>query len=105
MVLLILYFVPFDLLTPEEGFDAISDKLFVSPVVRTLVFTKANRAEVPPTPPPWNSLISTTFLKFLRLSPHDPKCPQTDALDSFHPPCNCMHGLFARNDYKKNVLT
>lgn len=46
MVLLILYFVPFDLLTPQESFDAVSEKLFVSPVVRTLVFTKASREEV-----------------------------------------------------------
>ena len=46
MVLLILYFVPFDLLTPQESFDAVSEKLFVSPVVRTLVFTKANKEEV-----------------------------------------------------------
>lgn len=46
MVLLILYFVPFDLLTPQQGFDAVADKLFVAPVVRTLVFTKANKAEV-----------------------------------------------------------
>lgn len=48
MVLLILYFVPWDLLTPEESFDAVADKLFVSPVLRTLVFTKANRDEVRP---------------------------------------------------------
>ena len=48
MVLLILYFVPFDLLTPQESFDAVSEKLFVSPVVRTLVFTKASREEVCP---------------------------------------------------------
>ena len=46
MALLILYFVPFDLLTPQESFRAVSDKLFVSPVVRTLVFTKASRTEV-----------------------------------------------------------
>ena len=46
MALLILYFVPFDLLTPQESFRAVSDKLFVSPVVRTLVFTKASRSEV-----------------------------------------------------------
>ena len=58
MVLLILYFVPFDLLTPEQGFEAVSDKLCVSPVVRTLVFTKANRAEVAFTPPSPPSLLA-----------------------------------------------
>ena len=46
MVLLILYFVPFDLLTPQDSFRAVADQLFVSPVVRTLVFTKASREEV-----------------------------------------------------------
>ena len=46
MVLLILYFVPFDLLTPQDSFNAVADKLFVSPVVRTLVFTKASKGEV-----------------------------------------------------------
>ena len=46
MALLILYFVPYDLLTPQESFNAVANKLFVSPVVRTLVFTKASRNEV-----------------------------------------------------------
>lgn len=46
MVLLILYFVPWDLLTPQESFDAVANKLFVSPVLRTLVFTKASKEEV-----------------------------------------------------------
>lgn len=46
MALLVLYFTPYDLLTPEKSFKAVADKLFVSPVVRTLVFTKASRDEV-----------------------------------------------------------
>ncbi|GAQ89897.1 hypothetical protein KFL_005740080 [Klebsormidium nitens] len=40
MLLLGLYFGPSDLLDPQESFRAIAGRLLVSPVVRTLVFTK-----------------------------------------------------------------
>jgi hypothetical protein len=44
MSLLVLYFQPFDLLTPQKSFEAISEKLIVGPVVRTLVYSKIPRA-------------------------------------------------------------
>jgi hypothetical protein len=40
MLLLGLYFGPSDLLDPQESFNAIAGRLLVSPVVRTLVFSK-----------------------------------------------------------------
>lgn len=40
MALLVLYFGPGDLLTPEASFAAISGRLFVGPVVETLVYSK-----------------------------------------------------------------
>ncbi|WIA12372.1 hypothetical protein OEZ85_012420 [Tetradesmus obliquus] len=40
MSLLVLYFNPSDLLTPQASFDAISRRLLVGPVVRTLVYDK-----------------------------------------------------------------
>eukprot|EP00898_Chlorokybus_atmophyticus_P005419 jgi/Chlat1/5879/Chrsp4S06390 len=40
MVLQILYFGPSDLLDPQRSFQAVCNKLIVSPVVRTLVFDK-----------------------------------------------------------------
>ncbi|KAF6261288.1 hypothetical protein COO60DRAFT_1681284 [Scenedesmus sp. NREL 46B-D3] len=40
MSLLVLYFNPSDLLTPQASFDAISQQLLVGPVVRTLVYDK-----------------------------------------------------------------
>lgn len=40
MALQILYFVPGNLLDPEASFQAISQKLLVSPVLQTLVYTK-----------------------------------------------------------------
>ncbi len=40
MALLVLYFGPGDLLTPQESFAAISGRLFVGPVVETLVYSK-----------------------------------------------------------------
>jgi hypothetical protein len=44
MSLLVLYFQPFDLLTPQRSFEAISERLIVGPVVRTLVYSKIPRA-------------------------------------------------------------
>jgi hypothetical protein len=44
MSLLVLYFQPFDLLTPQKSFEAISERLIVGPVVRTLVYSKIPRA-------------------------------------------------------------
>jgi hypothetical protein len=44
MSLLVLYFQPFDLLTPARSFGAISERLIVGPVVRTLVYSKIPRA-------------------------------------------------------------
>ena len=46
MALQILYFVPFNLVRPEGSFRAVAQQLLVSPVVKTLVFTKASRDEV-----------------------------------------------------------
>lgn len=40
MALLVLYFGPSDLLTPEESFAAFSNRLMVGPVVETLVYSK-----------------------------------------------------------------
>ncbi|KAL6745998.1 hypothetical protein V8C86DRAFT_2957901 [Haematococcus lacustris] len=40
MALLVLYFSPSDLLDPEESFRAISNRLFVGPVVELLVYNK-----------------------------------------------------------------
>jgi hypothetical protein len=40
MSLLVLYFSPSDLLTPDASFEAISDRLIVGPVVETLVYSK-----------------------------------------------------------------
>eukprot|EP00878_Enallax_costatus_P027653 GHUV01029795.1.p1 GENE.GHUV01029795.1~~GHUV01029795.1.p1 ORF type:complete len:181 (+),score=43.57 GHUV01029795.1:741-1283(+) len=40
MSLLVLYFNPSDLLTPQDSFEAISERLIVGPVVRTLVYDK-----------------------------------------------------------------
>lgn len=40
MLLLGLYFGPSDLLDPQKSFKAIAGRLLVSPVVRTLVFSK-----------------------------------------------------------------
>lgn len=44
MCLLVLYFNPFDLLTPDASFDAISKRLIVGPVVETLVYNKTPKA-------------------------------------------------------------
>ncbi|KIY94436.1 hypothetical protein MNEG_13525 [Monoraphidium neglectum] len=43
MCLLVLYFNPSDLLTPQESFEAISNRLLVGPVVQTLVYSKVPR--------------------------------------------------------------
>ncbi|KAF8071318.1 rbm8a [Scenedesmus sp. PABB004] len=40
MSLLVLYFNPADLLTPQASFDAVAERLLVGPVVRTLVYDK-----------------------------------------------------------------
>jgi hypothetical protein len=40
MSLLILFFNPSDLLTPDPSFDAFKDRLIVPPVVQTLVYSK-----------------------------------------------------------------
>ena len=40
MSLLVLYFSPSDLLTPDASFEAISERLIVPPVVETLVYSK-----------------------------------------------------------------
>jgi hypothetical protein len=40
MSLLVLYFSPSDLLTPDASFEAISNTLIVPPVVETLVYSK-----------------------------------------------------------------
>ena len=40
MVLLVLYFGPGDLLDPELSFKAVAGRLFVGPVVETLVYSK-----------------------------------------------------------------
>ena len=40
MSLLVLYFSPSDLLTPDASFEAISNRLIVPPVVETLVYSK-----------------------------------------------------------------
>ncbi len=40
MALLVLYFGPGNLLTPEDSFAAISNRLFCGPVVETLVYSK-----------------------------------------------------------------
>jgi hypothetical protein len=45
MTLQILYFAPYNLVLPEAGFRTIAQKLLVSPVIKTLVFTKASRDE------------------------------------------------------------
>ncbi|GBF99275.1 hypothetical protein Rsub_12035 [Raphidocelis subcapitata] len=44
MCLLVLYFSPSDLLTPQASFAAISNRLLVGPVVQTLVYSKVPRA-------------------------------------------------------------
>ncbi|KAI8465795.1 MAG: hypothetical protein J3K34DRAFT_525046 [Monoraphidium minutum] len=44
MCLLVLYFNPSDLLTPQASFDAISNRLLVGPVVQTLVYSKVPRS-------------------------------------------------------------
>ncbi|PNW73530.1 hypothetical protein CHLRE_13g562750v5 [Chlamydomonas reinhardtii] len=46
MALLVLYFGPGDLLTPEASFAAISGRLFVGPVVETLVYSKIPKSVV-----------------------------------------------------------
>ena len=40
MALQILYFVPGNLLNPESSFQALSERLVVSPVLQTLVYSK-----------------------------------------------------------------
>ena len=40
MALQILYFVPGNLLNPEASFQALSERLVVSPVLQTLVYSK-----------------------------------------------------------------
>ena len=40
MALQILYFVPGNLLNPESSFKALSERLVVSPVLQTLVYSK-----------------------------------------------------------------
>ena len=40
MALQILYFVPGNLLNPESSFRALSERLVVSPVLQTLVYSK-----------------------------------------------------------------
>lgn len=44
MALLVLYFSPSNLLTPEQSFAAISSRLMVGPVVETLVYSKVPKA-------------------------------------------------------------
>lgn len=44
MSLLVLYFGPSDLLTPQESFRALSNRLFVGPVVEVLVYSKVKAA-------------------------------------------------------------
>jgi len=44
MALLVLYFGPGDLLTPEASFNALSNRLMVGPVVETLVYSKVRGA-------------------------------------------------------------
>ncbi len=44
MALLVLYFGPSNLLQPDASFAAISNKLFVGPVVETLVYSKVPQA-------------------------------------------------------------
>jgi hypothetical protein len=44
MALLVLYFGPSNLLQPEASFAAISNRLFVGPVVETLVYSKVGGA-------------------------------------------------------------
>ncbi|GLC37188.1 hypothetical protein PLESTB_000989400 [Pleodorina starrii] len=46
MALLVLYFGPSNLLTPEESFAAISNRLIVGPVVETLVYSKIPKSVV-----------------------------------------------------------
>lgn len=43
MTLLVLFFMPFNLLQPDSSFKAISDRLIVGPVVETLVYSKVPR--------------------------------------------------------------
>ncbi|KAG2498386.1 hypothetical protein HYH03_003645 [Edaphochlamys debaryana] len=44
MVLLVLYFGPSNLLTPEESFAAVSQRLMVGPVVRELVYNRVPKS-------------------------------------------------------------
>ncbi|GIM12716.1 hypothetical protein Vretimale_15892, partial [Volvox reticuliferus] len=46
MALLVLYFGPSNLLTPEDSFAAISNRLIVGPVVETLVYSKVPKSVV-----------------------------------------------------------
>jgi hypothetical protein len=46
MALLVLYFGPSNLLQPEASFAAISNRLFVGPVVETLVYSKVRRSRL-----------------------------------------------------------
>eukprot|EP00877_Chromochloris_zofingiensis_P000565 jgi/Chrzof1/10509/Cz05g01130.t1 len=63
MSLLVLYFGPSDLLTPQESFDAISKRVLVGPVVRTLVYNK-----IPNTVCDWVDSICADW-KFNRIIP------------------------------------
>ena len=49
MSLLVLYFSPSDLLTPDASFEAISNRLIVPPVVETLVYSKIRTSVRTPT--------------------------------------------------------
>jgi len=44
IVLLVLYFRPFDLVDPQSSFRVVADRLLVAPVMRILVFKSISRA-------------------------------------------------------------
>ena len=48
MALQVLFFVPHNLVNPDDSFREISNKLLVSPVLRVLVYPKAVEEVTPP---------------------------------------------------------